>query len=154
MVRLVISVTRIVTSNSCSNFRARWNSQEAPTRGVLRVVGRRITGPGTDRVLLFRDPSLVALPRAGFHWPGHERPSLEAMLADLARGAGDRFDLFGLARRDPGCPVCGDHPTITAPIDYEQFCGVPALDPKSLEETQREVIDALRLLAQSQRRRQ
>jgi sulfur-carrier protein adenylyltransferase/sulfurtransferase len=45
-------------------------------------------------------------------------------------------------RRDPNCPVCGDHPTITAPIDYEQFCGVPALDPKSLEETQREVIEA------------
>ena len=45
-------------------------------------------------------------------------------------------------RRDPKCPVCGDHPTITAPIDYEQFCGVPALDPKSLEETQREVHDA------------
>jgi adenylyltransferase/sulfurtransferase len=45
-------------------------------------------------------------------------------------------------RRDPSCPVCGDHPTITKPIDYEQFCGVPALDPKSLEETKREVIDA------------
>jgi adenylyltransferase/sulfurtransferase len=45
-------------------------------------------------------------------------------------------------RRDPNCPVCGDHPTITKPIDYEQFCGVPALDPKSLEETKREVIDA------------
>ena len=45
-------------------------------------------------------------------------------------------------RRDPACPVCGDHPTITAPIDYEQFCGVPALDPKSLEETQREVLDS------------
>src|SRR5439155_4400626 len=45
-------------------------------------------------------------------------------------------------RRDPNCPVCGDHPTITQPIDYEQFCGVPALDPKSLEETQREVLDA------------
>jgi len=45
-------------------------------------------------------------------------------------------------RRDPSCPVCGDHPTITEPIDYEQFCGVPALDPKSLEETQREVHDA------------
>jgi molybdopterin/thiamine biosynthesis adenylyltransferase/rhodanese-related sulfurtransferase len=45
-------------------------------------------------------------------------------------------------RRDPNCPVCGDHPTITKPIDYEQFCGVPALDPKSLEETKREVLDA------------
>jgi adenylyltransferase/sulfurtransferase len=27
-------------------------------------------------------------------------------------------------RRDPQCPVCGDHPTIFAPIDYDQFCGV------------------------------
>ncbi len=42
-------------------------------------------------------------------------------------------------RRDPTCPVCGDHPTITEPIDYEQFCGVPALDPKSLAETEAEV---------------
>jgi adenylyltransferase/sulfurtransferase len=42
-------------------------------------------------------------------------------------------------RRDPTCPVCGDHPTITAPIDYEQFCGVPILDPKSLAETEAEV---------------
>ena len=28
-------------------------------------------------------------------------------------------------RRDPECPVCGDHPTIKALIDYEQFCGIP-----------------------------
>jgi len=26
--------------------------------------------------------------------------------------------------RNPSCPVCGDHPTITALIDYEQFCGI------------------------------
>ena len=25
-------------------------------------------------------------------------------------------------RRDPCCPVCGDSPTITEPIDYDQFC--------------------------------
>jgi sulfur-carrier protein adenylyltransferase/sulfurtransferase len=42
-------------------------------------------------------------------------------------------------RRDVNCPVCGDHPTITEPVDYEQFCGVPALDPKSLAETEAEV---------------
>jgi len=29
-------------------------------------------------------------------------------------------------RKDPDCPVCGTHPTVTALIDYEQFCGVPA----------------------------
>ena len=28
-------------------------------------------------------------------------------------------------RRDPACPVCGDHPTITDLIDYHAFCGVP-----------------------------
>jgi molybdopterin/thiamine biosynthesis adenylyltransferase/rhodanese-related sulfurtransferase/molybdopterin converting factor small subunit len=27
-------------------------------------------------------------------------------------------------RKDPDCPVCGSHPTVTALIDYEQFCGV------------------------------
>jgi sulfur-carrier protein adenylyltransferase/sulfurtransferase len=25
-------------------------------------------------------------------------------------------------RRDPNCPVCGEHPTITEYIDYVQFC--------------------------------
>ncbi len=28
--------------------------------------------------------------------------------------------------RNPDCPLCGDHPTITELIDYEQFCGLPA----------------------------
>jgi adenylyltransferase/sulfurtransferase len=27
-------------------------------------------------------------------------------------------------RRDPDCPVCGDHPTVTKLIDYHEFCGV------------------------------
>jgi molybdopterin/thiamine biosynthesis adenylyltransferase/rhodanese-related sulfurtransferase len=27
-------------------------------------------------------------------------------------------------RRDPKCPICGDHPTITELIDYDLFCGV------------------------------
>src|SRR5712691_6871763 len=29
-------------------------------------------------------------------------------------------------RRDPQCPLCGEHPTVTKLIDYEQFCGIPA----------------------------
>jgi sulfur-carrier protein adenylyltransferase/sulfurtransferase len=29
---------------------------------------------------------------------------------------------------DPSCPVCGDEPTVTELIDYEEFCGVPAHD--------------------------
>ena len=27
-------------------------------------------------------------------------------------------------RRDPQCPICGDHPTIKKLIDYETFCGI------------------------------
>lgn len=29
-------------------------------------------------------------------------------------------------RRDPECPLCGEHPTITKLIDYDQFCGIPS----------------------------
>jgi adenylyltransferase/sulfurtransferase len=40
-------------------------------------------------------------------------------------------------RRDPACPMCGDRPSISGLIDYEQFCGIaparaaqpPALPP-------------------------
>jgi adenylyltransferase/sulfurtransferase len=32
-------------------------------------------------------------------------------------------------RRNPECPVCGDHPTVTKLIDYQQFCGVPKAQP-------------------------
>jgi molybdopterin/thiamine biosynthesis adenylyltransferase/rhodanese-related sulfurtransferase len=27
-------------------------------------------------------------------------------------------------RKDPECPACGTHPTVTKLIDYEQFCGI------------------------------
>ncbi len=29
-------------------------------------------------------------------------------------------------RKDPGCPLCGEHPTLDRLIDYDQFCGGPA----------------------------
>src|SRR5215468_4053684 len=29
-------------------------------------------------------------------------------------------------RRNPECPMCGDHPTIHKLIDYQQFCGIPS----------------------------
>ena len=41
-----------------------------------------------------------------------------------------RYDAINLqfrelkVRRDPACPVCGDHPTVTKLIDYQQFCGL------------------------------
>lgn len=31
-------------------------------------------------------------------------------------------------RKNPDCPVCGENPTLTELIDYEQFCGMPAHD--------------------------
>jgi len=40
------------------------------------------------------------------------------------------FDALGMRfrelrlRRNPACPVCGDHPTIHELIDYEEFCGI------------------------------
>jgi adenylyltransferase/sulfurtransferase len=27
-------------------------------------------------------------------------------------------------RRNPNCPVCGEHPSVTELIDYDQFCGI------------------------------
>jgi len=45
------------------------------------------------------------------------------------------FDALGLRfrelklRKDPSCPICGEHPTIDHLIDYEQFCGLtPAVE--------------------------
>jgi adenylyltransferase/sulfurtransferase len=29
-------------------------------------------------------------------------------------------------RKNPDCPVCSEHPTQTALIDYEAFCGLAA----------------------------
>jgi molybdopterin/thiamine biosynthesis adenylyltransferase/rhodanese-related sulfurtransferase len=39
-------------------------------------------------------------------------------------------------RRDPACPVCGDHPTIKELIDYEVFCGI---EPTKEDENSDEV---------------
>ncbi len=63
--------------------------------------------------------------------------ALEAM--KLILGAGDpligrlahvetlgmEIRIFSL-RKDPKCPMCGENPTITELIDYEEFCGLPA----------------------------
>src|SRR2546430_65429 len=32
-------------------------------------------------------------------------------------------------RKNPECPVCGAHPTVTKLIDYQQFCGIPQHEP-------------------------
>jgi adenylyltransferase/sulfurtransferase len=32
-------------------------------------------------------------------------------------------------RKNPHCPVCGEHPTITGLIDYDEFCGIKPHQP-------------------------
>jgi molybdopterin/thiamine biosynthesis adenylyltransferase/rhodanese-related sulfurtransferase len=40
-------------------------------------------------------------------------------------------------KKDPDCPVCGTHPTVTKLIDYEQFCGLrPAPETASVNQSQ------------------
>ena len=59
-----------------------------------------------------------------------------------------KFREFNL-RRDGQCPVCGDSPTITEPIDYEAFCGrVGAEEAKPIRAIS--VHDLKRKLAQGQ----
>jgi molybdopterin/thiamine biosynthesis adenylyltransferase/rhodanese-related sulfurtransferase len=41
-------------------------------------------------------------------------------------------------RRDPKCPICGDNPTITELIDYEEFCGI-GLEPEDPQQHPDEV---------------
>ena len=38
-------------------------------------------------------------------------------------------------RKNPDCVICGQHPTVTTLIDYEQFCGMPAHDQGALPTT-------------------
>jgi adenylyltransferase/sulfurtransferase len=45
-----------------------------------------------------------------------------------------KFREFKL-RRDPNCPVCGNNPSITELVDYEQFCGIPEAKAAEAEES-------------------
>jgi adenylyltransferase/sulfurtransferase len=33
--------------------------------------------------------------------------------------------------KDPSCPVCGENPTVTELIDYQEFCGIPQADAQA-----------------------
>ena len=55
------------------------------------------------------------------------------LILGLGRSLAGRLLVYdGLAKefmevaveRNPDCPVCGDSPTITELIDYEEFCGL------------------------------
>ncbi len=43
----------------------------------------------------------------------------------LLYNAQDMSFEFVKLRKNPGCKVCGEHPSVTALIDYDAFCGVP-----------------------------
>jgi sulfur-carrier protein adenylyltransferase/sulfurtransferase len=55
-----------------------------------------------------------------------------------------RFKEFKI-RKDPACPICGDHPTIHALIDYDQFCGIPQADAEAAKELEVPTITATEL---------
>ena len=54
-------------------------------------------------------------------------------------------------RRDPDCPACGDHPTITKLIDYQQFCGMPHREEEAKPVVTSGEIDAVELKAKLDR---
>jgi sulfur-carrier protein adenylyltransferase/sulfurtransferase len=62
-----------------------------------------------------------------------------------------RFREFKI-RKDPKCPICGDHPTIHELIDYDQFCGIPQADAEAAKEMDVPTISATELRAKIDRK--
>jgi len=58
------------------------------------------------------------------------------------------FDALGMRfrelklRKNPDCPICGDHRTITKLIDYHQFCGVPQQTPQETPKQEAKVTES------------
>lgn len=46
-----------------------------------------------------------------------------------------KFREFNL-RRDPECPLCGDNPSITELVDYQEFCGIPETKTESMKSSE------------------
>jgi sulfur-carrier protein adenylyltransferase/sulfurtransferase len=50
------------------------------------------------------------------------------------------YDALGMTfremklRKDPNCPVCGENPTVTELIDYQEFCGIPQANAQAEED--------------------
>jgi molybdopterin/thiamine biosynthesis adenylyltransferase/rhodanese-related sulfurtransferase len=55
-----------------------------------------------------------------------------------------RFKEFKI-RKDPNCPICGEHPTVHELIDYDQFCGIPQADAETAKEMDVPTITATEL---------
>ena len=65
------------------------------------------------------------------------------LLLDVGQPVAGRLQIFDAlayrwreieVRRDSGCPVCGDRPTVTAPVDYDLFCGTAPTATPSRDE--------------------
>lgn len=79
---------------------------------------------------------LGVLPGVVGVWQALEAIKLAAGIGEPLIGRLAHFDALRFKfrefrlRRDPRCPVCGESPSITAPVDYDQFCmGVQAEAP-------------------------
>src|SRR5579862_7850604 len=55
------------------------------------------------------------------------------------------FDALGMKfrelklRKNPECPVCGEHPTVTKLIDYQEFCGIRGEEAEAAASTVPEI---------------
>jgi adenylyltransferase/sulfurtransferase len=90
-------------------------------------------------------PGLVALIQAT------ETLKLLAGIGESLAGRLLQIDALGMEfrefriQKDPKCPACGEQPTLTGLIDYEEFCGMPTQPGPDLRETS--VADLKRALA-------
>ncbi len=70
-------------------------------------------------------------------------------IGDTLKGRLLLYDALGMKfrelklRRDKDCPVCGDNPTVTKLIDYQQFCGIKPMSNQPAADSA--VIDAIEL---------
>jgi sulfur-carrier protein adenylyltransferase/sulfurtransferase len=140
--------------NGCDNFPTRYLANDAAVLlnkplvdgSIFRFEGQAtvyMPGQGCYRCLYPAPPPPGAVPscaEAGVLGvlPGMIGVIQAIEVVKLILGIGDSlqgrlllFDALDMkfrevrVRRDPECPVCGDHPTIHELIDYEEFCGMP-----------------------------
>ncbi len=67
---------------------------------------------------------------------GHGQPLVGRLL--LFNAADMTFSELRI-RKNPNCPVCGPHPTVTKLIDYEEFCGLARLGTQVSEISPKEL---------------